>query len=55
MMSGGGEAGYWHYQCNDVRVSTFKTYDLMIRVDASPGTEKVFVVPTLNGGGIELP
>jgi hypothetical protein len=55
LMSGGGEAGYWHYQCNGVRLSTFKTYDLVIRVEAAPDAEKVVVVPTLNGGGVELP
>jgi hypothetical protein len=56
LMSGPDEAGFWHYQCNSVRVSSFKAYDLMIRVtDVGPGADKVVVTPTLNGGGIELP
>lgn len=56
LMSGPGEAGYWHYQCNFVRVSRFKSYDLMIRVaDVGPGADEVIVKPTLNGGGTELP
>jgi hypothetical protein len=32
LMSAPGEAGYWHYGCNFVPVSTFRSYDLMIRV-----------------------
>lgn len=56
LMSGPDEAGYWHYQCNFVRVSRFKAYDLMIRVvDVGSGAEKVVVIPTLKGGGTELP
>ena len=56
LMSGHDEAGYWHYQCNGVRVSPFKTYDLMIRVaDVGAGADKVLVTPTLKGGGTELP
>ena len=56
LMSGAGEAGYWHYQCNPARVSSFRTYSLMIRVsDVGPGAEKLVVTPTLNGGGTELP
>ena len=49
-------AGYWHYQCNDFRVSTLGTYELTIHVtDVGPDAEKVVVAPTLEGGGIELP
>jgi hypothetical protein len=56
LMSAPGEAGYWHYGCNFVPVSTFRSYDLMIRVsDVGPNANKVVVTPTLNGGGIELP
>jgi hypothetical protein len=56
LMSGPGEAGYWHYQCNFVRVSVFKSYDLMIRVaDVRLGADKLVVIPTLKGGGTELP
>jgi hypothetical protein len=56
LMSGPGEAGYWHYQCNFVPVSSFRTYDLMIRVsDVGSNAAKVVVTPTLKGGGIELP
>jgi hypothetical protein len=34
-------AGYWHYRCTSVRVSPFKTYDLMIRVtDVGPQSRK---------------
>jgi len=56
LMSGPGEAGYWHYQCNFIQVSSFKDYDLMIRTtDVGPGVGRLVVTPTLNGGGIELP
>jgi hypothetical protein len=56
LMSGQDEVGYWHYQCNFVRVSRFKSYDLMIRVsDVGPGADRVMVIPTLEGGGTELP
>ena len=56
LMSGQFEAGYWHYQCNFVRVSRFRSYDLMIRIsDVGPGTDRVMVIPTLKGGGTELP
>jgi hypothetical protein len=56
LMSGPGVAGYWHYQCNGFRVSTLETYRLTIRVtNVGPQAEKVVVVPTLEGGGIELP
>jgi hypothetical protein len=56
LMSGQVKAGYWHYQCNFVRVSRFKSYDLMIRIsDVGPGADRVMVIPTLKGGGTELP
>jgi hypothetical protein len=56
LMSGADVAGYWHYECNDFRLSTFRKYDLMIRVaDVSPGADKLVVTPTLKGGGTELP
>jgi hypothetical protein len=56
LMFGPGVAGYWHYQCNDFRVSTLGTYELTIHVtDVGPDAEKVVVAPTLEGGGIELP
>ena len=56
VLMSGGETGYWHYQCNFVRVSSFTVYDLMIRVtDVGPQANRVVVTPTLRGGGIELP
>jgi hypothetical protein len=56
LMGGDGFAGYWHYQCRDVPVSTFRSYDLMLRVsDVGPGVDKLVVTPTLRGGGSELP
>jgi hypothetical protein len=56
LMGGSGVAGYWHYRCNGFRIWTFGTYDLRIQVtEVGPHAEKVIVVPTLEGGGIELP
>jgi hypothetical protein len=56
LMSGPGEAGFWHHQCNFVPLSPFRSYDLMIRItDVGPGVDKVAVTPTLKGGGMELP
>jgi hypothetical protein len=56
LMSGGDEAGYWHYECNPAQVFPDRTYDLMIRIsEVGQGIERVLVTPTLNGGGIELP
>jgi hypothetical protein len=56
VLMSGGETGYWHYQCTFVRMSPFRTYDLMIRVtDVGSQAGKVVVTPTLKGGGIELP
>jgi hypothetical protein len=55
-MSASGEAGYWQYGCSFVPVSTFRSYDLMIRVtEVGPSANKVVVTPTLMGGGTELP
>ena len=56
LMSGPGVAGYWHYQCNGFHVCTLGTYELIIRVaEVGSHAERVVVVPTLRGGGIELP
>jgi hypothetical protein len=56
VLMSGGETGYWHYQCNFVPVSSFRVYDLMIRLtDVGPQANRVVVTPTLKGGGIELP
>lgn len=56
VLMSGGEAGYWHYQCNPIQVFPDRRYDLMIRIsDVGAQVEKVVVRPTLYGGGIELP
>ena len=56
LMSGPGEAAYWHYQCNFVQVSPNKTYDLTVRVaDVGKDVANIVVMPELQGGGIELP
>lgn len=56
LMSGPGEAAYWHYQCNFIRVRPFTGYDLTVRVsEVGNSAGKIVVTPTLQGGGIELP
>lgn len=56
LMSGGGESGYWHWRCTDVRVHWYDSYNLVIRViSADPKGERVVVTPTFEGGGLELP
>jgi hypothetical protein len=56
VLMSGGETGYWHWQCNHVRVHPSVSYTLMIRVtSAAPMDEKVVVTPRFEGGGIDFP
>jgi hypothetical protein len=56
LMSGPGVSGYWHYQCNSIRVSMLRQYDFMIRVsNVGENAPRLVVTPTLRGGGVELP
>jgi hypothetical protein len=54
----GDEQGpmFWHWQCHNFQAHPRESYELTIRVTrADPHGEKIFVTPTLQGGGIEFP
>ena len=54
----GDEQGptFWHWQCHNFQAQPRDTYELTIRVArADPRGERIFVTPTLQGGGIEFP
>jgi len=56
VLMSGGDAGYWHWQCNHVQLHSNEAYNLVLRVLSTGQTvEKVVVTPTLEGGGLELP
>jgi hypothetical protein len=47
---------FWHWQCHDFQAHPTESYELTIRVTrADPHSEKIFVTPTLEGGGLEFP
>jgi hypothetical protein len=47
---------FWHWQCHDFQARSRESYELTIRVTrADPNGEKIFVTPTLEGGGLEFP
>ncbi len=54
VLMSGAEAAYWHWQCTDVPVHSNESYNLLIRVIGAEQTaEKVVVIPTFEGGGLE--
>lgn len=56
VLRGGGNAAYWHWQCNHVQIHRNQSYDLLIRVvSAEQIDQKVVVTPIFSGGGLELP
>ena len=59
VLSGAGgqkQAVFWHWQCHNLQAHPLKSYELTIRVTRTdPRGEKIFVTPTLEGGGIEFP
>jgi len=56
VLMSGGEAGYWHWRCDHVRMHSDVSYTLMIRVtNADAKNERVVVIPRLIGGGLDLP
>src|SRR5438445_2580682 len=57
VLSGAGDdqAIFWHWQCHNFQAYRLDSYELTIRVTrADPRGEKIFVTPTLEGGGIEF-
>ena len=57
VLSGNAQGSmFWHWQCHDFQVRRGESYELTIRVTrADPRGEKIFVTPSLEGGGIEFP
>jgi hypothetical protein len=58
VLSGGGRGQpmFWHWQCHNFQAQRENRYELTIRVTRTdPLGEKIFVTPTLEGGGIEFP
>jgi hypothetical protein len=53
---GGEHPLFWHWQCHNFQAHPGESYELTIRITrADPRGEKIFVTPTLEGGGIEFP
>jgi hypothetical protein len=47
---------FWYGQCQNVQAHPRESYELTIRVTrADPRGEKIFITPSLEGGGIEFP
>ncbi len=47
---------FWHWQCHDFGAHPQDSYELTIRVlRADIRGERIFVTPTLEGGGVEFP
>jgi hypothetical protein len=47
---------FWNWQCHNFQAHTRESYELTIRITrADPHGEKIFITPTLEGGGIEFP
>jgi len=56
LMSGGDEAAYWHVNCLRMRLKPSDSYTLKLRVLAvDPQTPHIKLVPTLEGGQLDLP
>lgn len=59
VLSGGvgeGQPIFWHWQCHNFQAYRLQLYELTIRVtQVDPRSEKVFITPSLEGGGIEFP
>jgi hypothetical protein len=58
VLTGGrfSEPGYWHKNCLHFGTSRKNSYNLTIRIkDVDPRSQKVVLVPKLEGGGSELP
>ena len=46
---------FWHWQCHNFQAHPRESYELTIRLTRTdPHGEKIFVTPTLEGGGIEF-
>ena len=56
LMSGGGEAAFWHWNCVHMPLKPFLSYTLTLRVsNIDPKTPKIQLLPVLEGGHLDLP
>lgn len=56
LMSGPDEAAYWHENCLRVPLKPSDSYTLTLRILAvDPKTPKINLIPTLEGGQLDLP
>ena len=56
LMSGPNEAAYWHVNCLNMRLKPSDSYTLKLRVLAvDPKTPRINLIPTLEGGQLDLP
>lgn len=56
LMTSGFEAAYWHSDCLGVTLSRKGTYTLYLEIQSpDPSSPARLLVPTIEGGGIELP
>jgi hypothetical protein len=56
LMSGPGEAAYWHVNCLRMQLKSSDSYTLTLRIrPADPKTPEINLIPTLEGGQLDLP
>ena len=56
LMSGPNEAAYYHVNCLNMRLNPSDSYTLKLRVLAvDPQTPRINLIPTLEGGQLDLP
>ncbi len=56
LMSGPDETAYWHENCLRVRLKPSDSYTLTLRIhDVDPKTPRINLIPTLEGGQLDLP
>jgi len=56
LMSGPDEAAYWHENCLRVQLKPSDSYTLRLRIqNIDPKTPRINLIPTLEGGQLDLP
>jgi hypothetical protein len=56
VLMSGGDAAYWHQNCLRVRLKPTDSYTLTLRIRSlDPKTPKINLIPTFEGGQLDLP
>jgi|SRR5215469_12705198 len=56
LASSSSQASFWHARCLQIPTSRFQTYIVRVRTSGvDPRSPRSTIIPTLEGGGIELP